>query len=553
MKNVILYFRVSTDEQADKGFSLRDQEQKLLNYCNSNNLNVLAVFKEDHSAKTFNRPEFKKLLLFVKNNKSKVQQLLFTKWDRFSRNTTESYNKIKDFNELGIIVNAIEQPLDLSIPEQGLMLAVYLSMPEVENHRRSLNVIAGMRRAFKEGRYVVSPPKGYDMGRDDQNKPILVPNNDATFIKEGFELLSKGIYSQKEVLQRLTKKGFKTSKSAFGRIIRNPIYHGDIYLKAFKDEPEQTIKGIHEPLISKTIFNTVQYHIDGGKKQYKVAHKKVNEKFPLKDFVLCPNCHKPLKASSSKGRNKYYSYYHCAKPCNTRYKAENVENWFSNFLGGISLNTNTRKLLFKMIEKRYKEQTKSSRLSPKHYQEIESIEQKLIKLQDLYLDGEFDSIEYQNAKERYSSKLNQLKEKQENLNKSNQVLSLYKNGLEKLENFDNQFANSDIDHKRKLLGSIFPKKFQFENENVRTEDINPILLKIASINKGLKGKIRKTLFISIIRIFYVLKTGLEPVRPNGHWILSPTCLPIPPLQHWYILRFLERKTGFEPATPTLAR
>ena len=29
----------------------------------------------------------------------------------------------------------------------------------------------------------------------------------------------------------------------------------------------------------------------------------------------------------------------------------------------------------------------------------------------------------------------------------------------------------------------------------------------------------------------VLKTGLEPVRPNGHWILSPTCLPIPPLQH----------------------
>ncbi len=33
----------------------------------------------------------------------------------------------------------------------------------------------------------------------------------------------------------------------------------------------------------------------------------------------------------------------------------------------------------------------------------------------------------------------------------------------------------------------------------------------------------------------VLKTGLEPVRPNGHWILSPTCLPIPPLQHWYFL------------------
>lgn len=67
---------------------------------------------------------------------------------------------------MGVIVNAIEQPLDLSIPEQGLILAVYLSMPEVENHRRSLNIIAGMRRALKEGRYIVSPPKGYKMGRD---------------------------------------------------------------------------------------------------------------------------------------------------------------------------------------------------------------------------------------------------------------------------------------------------------------------------------------------------------------------------------------------------
>jgi hypothetical protein len=29
-------------------------------------------------------------------------------------------------------------------------------------------------------------------------------------------------------------------------------------------------------------------------------------------------------------------------------------------------------------------------------------------------------------------------------------------------------------------------------------------------------------------LLIVLGTGLEPVQPNGHWILSPTCLPIPP-------------------------
>ena len=43
MKNVILYVRVSTDEQASKGYSLRDQEQKLVNYCKLNNLNILEI------------------------------------------------------------------------------------------------------------------------------------------------------------------------------------------------------------------------------------------------------------------------------------------------------------------------------------------------------------------------------------------------------------------------------------------------------------------------------------------------------------------------------
>ncbi len=486
MKNVILYTRVSTDEQADKGFSLRDQEQKLLNYCSLNNLNVVYIFREDHSAKSFNRPEFKKLITHIKQKKFQVDGFLFTKWDRFSRNTTESYNKIKFFNELGVIVNAIEQPLDLSIPEQGLMLAVYLSMPEVENHRRSLNVISGMRRAFKEGRYVVSPPKGYKMGRDAQNKPLLIPNEDAKFIRQAFELLGKGIYSQQEVLNRIKKSGFKTSKAAFGRIVRNPIYKGYIILKAFQDEPEQLIKAIHEPLVSERIFDKVQDIINGKSKQYKISHKKLDGKFPLKGFVLCPNCLKPLKASTSKGRSKYYSYYHCYKPCNTRYKAEDVDNWFNSFLSGISLNKNAQKLLTKLIEQRINAQTKNERLSPKHYTEAESLEQKLVRLQDLYLDGEFSSTEYQNAKNRIQSRLNELKDVQAAFQKSKEVMDIYKNGLKKLESFDNQFTMSDLDQKRQLIGSIFPKKFQFEDNKVRTDDINPILLKIASINKGLK-------------------------------------------------------------------
>lgn len=97
MKKAILYTRVSTDEQADKGFSLRDQEQKLKSYCKRNNIEAKAIYTDDYSAKTFNRPAFKKLIQFAKTNANDIDEILFMKWDRFSRNTTESYNMIKFF------------------------------------------------------------------------------------------------------------------------------------------------------------------------------------------------------------------------------------------------------------------------------------------------------------------------------------------------------------------------------------------------------------------------------------------------------------------------
>ena len=43
------------------------------------------------------------------------------------------------------------------------------------------------------------------------------------------------------------------------------------------------------------------------------------------------------------------------------------------------------------------------------------------------------------------------------------------------------------------------------------------------------------------------RTGIEPVRCCHRRILSPVRLPVPPP------RLLKRTTGFEPATPTLAR
>lgn len=68
---------------------------------------------------------------------------------------------INTVRKLGVELQAIEQPLNLAPPENKMMLVFYLAAPEVENDRRALNVIHGMRRARKEGRYGFSPDRIY--------------------------------------------------------------------------------------------------------------------------------------------------------------------------------------------------------------------------------------------------------------------------------------------------------------------------------------------------------------------------------------------------------
>lgn len=190
MRKADLYIRVSTDEQADKGYSQRDQEDRLRKYCELKSISIRNIYVEDHSAKSFNRPEWQKYLSNLRKLKnSKVGTLLlFTKWDRFSRNAGDAYQMINQLRKLGVTPEAIEQPLDLTIPENKIMLAFYLAAPEVENDRRALNVIHGMRRARKEGRYMATAPLGYvNKMSEDKKKYITLHEIEAPILKWAFE------------------------------------------------------------------------------------------------------------------------------------------------------------------------------------------------------------------------------------------------------------------------------------------------------------------------------------------------------------------------------
>jgi site-specific DNA recombinase len=350
IQRAILYIRVSTDEQAEKGYSLKHQEEKLLSYCKQNNIEIADIYKEDYSAKTFSRPAFSSLFSVLKSKKHSINLLLFLKWDRFSRNAGDAYFMIKQLNHLGVEPHAIEQPLDLTIPENKLMLAFYLAAPEVENDRRSLNIVMGMRRARKEGRYVNKAPIGYKNTRDERNNPIIVPSKDALVIKLAFEEMAKGITSIQDSWRHLIESGIKLSRSQTHELFRNPFYCGKVIIPAYKEEKMEIIYGIHDGIVSENVFNRVQEVLDGKKMKIPIKEKS-REEFPLRGILKCQKCNKRMTASASRGNGGKYFYYHCSRGCTVRYRTGHPNRLIIKILKKIKANQTITELYKSIILK----------------------------------------------------------------------------------------------------------------------------------------------------------------------------------------------------------
>lgn len=513
MKKAIVYIRVSTDEQADKGYSLRDQREKLLSYAKNNDIEVLEVFEEDYSAKTFDRPDFKKLTAYVKKNKSKIDLLLFTKWDRFSRNAYESHKQIDFFQKLGIDPFAIEQPLDLSVPEQLLMLAVYLSVPEVENKRRSLNVISGMRRSAKEGRYVGATPLGYTSKPDAIGKPLLVPNKMAKSIKIAFELIATGLYSQSDVRRKLEKSGVVISRSSLSRILSNPIYMGFVKSKKYKDEPEQLIKGIHQAIISEDIYLKAQLTTK-RRTNKKLANKTGSiEQYPLRGLMVCNKCGKNLTASSSKGNGGKYYYYHCFDGCKNSISTKKVHKTLTDVLSTMAVDEDVKKIYLREIEYEHGKSKKDEKATKaKSEKKAAELKKKLTNAQDLFIEGSLSKEDYNQITERYKLDLAELNSSlEENPSVNHKELKEYITwGFGFIENLAKYYEKGTIEAKRLIIGLMFPEKFTFKNNQLQTNLLGDVFLLLCNGSKGLK-RIKKrdnSKNLNLSRV--VTQQGFEP-------------------------------------------
>ncbi len=534
-KTAVGYLRVSSVSQED-GTSLESQKESIKNFCINNNIILLDTYVDVYSGKDFKRPQFEKAHKFLKENKGEINLFLTKKADRFTRGVKTGVEAYEDINKLGIEVNFVDEWINDIDSAQGRMI-MHLKFTFAEYERAIINerTRLGERRAMKKGRYIKTPPNGYKWGRineDGSLKKGIVPNEKAPLIRQLFEDYSTGLYTQAELVKKYKAEGLNISESSLSIILSNILYAGYIDLKKHKIPPYNLQKGLHEAIIPEKLFNTVQDIKKGRNRMIKKKRPK-NPDFPLSGFLVCACCGSPLygsKSNNGKQKKVFHSSYRCSNNCGEKYSPEIIHKELYRVLSKAKPSKGILKLFEEILIDEYQETLQESiRLSKSIEEKICQLEKEQIALVNKNINGIIDDSLYLKMSEIKKSELVDLKlRKNEYSNYNDDLNKLLSFGLTVISNLDDFYKNATVETKVLLLGSYFTEKLIFEKNKFRTLPFNEAISLLCRYNRDFQRLKKETGDDFSTNSRYVPRTGLEPVRPCGHRILSPACLPVPP-------------------------
>jgi len=375
---------------------------------------------------------------------------------------------IKELNKLGVTVNTVEQPLDISKSDNKILLSLYLTMPEVENDRISEKTTEGSWRARMNGYWTTQAPKGYDNFRDDK-KSTLRPNSDAPLMIEAFKMLSSGVYSGDEVRKWLNDNKVKISKNTFLRCIRNPVYIGKIRTGAWRKEPSQIVMGLHPAIVTEDVYYRANDVLEGRRRNMKF-HDDKSDLYPLKGLLKCPEHDRSLTAYACRSHTgKLHHYYLCCKDkCKQRHRIQDVHESLEDILFQISCSAQIVNLYRKTLEKLFEKDDYIRRDEiQRTRKEKERLETRKANLQNDLMDRVISPQDYQDMKSRVEKDLVLTKDNLTDLQKQTSPFKNYiQNEAPMLENLLEYYRKSDGATKKKLLNTIFAEKLIVVNGKV---------------------------------------------------------------------------------------
>jgi site-specific DNA recombinase len=237
-----IYVRVSTQDQAQHGFSLDAQQDALQNYAKALGYEIYKIYRDEgKSAKDLKRPEMSNLLRDAEERK--FQAIFIYKLDRFSRSLKDLILTIDKLKEWGIDFVSLQDKIETASASGKLMFHIISAFAEFERNIIGDRTKFGMERKAKEGGFITKAPKGYKL----LNKKLMIDEEESKKVKRIFEEFLNSDIS----LTQLAKKNNMTT-AGIKKLLSNSTYLGKVKFANHESN------GQHTPIIEEDIFLKVQ-------------------------------------------------------------------------------------------------------------------------------------------------------------------------------------------------------------------------------------------------------------------------------------------------------
>lgn len=237
-----IYVRVSTQDQAQHGFSLDAQQDSLQNYAKAIGYDIFKIYRDEgKSAKDLNRPEMQQMLADAKAKK--FSAIFIYKLDRFSRSLKDLILTIDLLKEWGIDFVSLQDKIETASASGKLMFHIISAFAEFERNIIGDRTKFGMERKAKEGGFITRAPMGYKMF----HKQLIIDPISMDKVRNIFKSFAESEIS----LSQLARKNNITTAGVI-KLLCNKTYLGTIKFG------EQESRGTHQAIIDQDIFDKVQ-------------------------------------------------------------------------------------------------------------------------------------------------------------------------------------------------------------------------------------------------------------------------------------------------------
>ena len=233
----ILYARVSTEEQAKKGYSLAQQIEALREYATREDYEVLEeVTDPGQSGASLERPGMDHVRDLVAAGG--VSVVLAQDRDRFAREPAYHYLLRREFEEYGTKIRALNDRGDDS-PEGELTDGILDQLAKYERAKVAERTRRGKLRKAREGNIVASTPN-YGFRFNDAKNALIVYEPEMVVVEKIFRMAAEGI-GCRAMQSRLRAEGISSPKGGqvwFPRVLRR-LVESDVYLpRTYKEMAE---------------------------------------------------------------------------------------------------------------------------------------------------------------------------------------------------------------------------------------------------------------------------------------------------------------------------